>query len=255
MLTGAAAEARQLDQGYGRRRVLRGLDVVIRRGGVTGLVGPNGAGKTTLLSTLGTLRRPAGGTLEILGLDPARRRDRAAIRRRSGFLPQAFGYVPSFTVEEFVRYAGWLKGVSSQSLDRATSTAMARVNLHDVRGSTLGRLSGGMVRRTGIAAAIVNEPELLILDEPTSGLDPTQRMDFRDLVRRLGADGTVVLSTHLIEDVAATCEDVVVIRCGGIVFSGPTGDLARRAAAGSDRIAASSPLERGYAALVNTGRP
>jgi ABC-type multidrug transport system ATPase subunit len=243
----AAVETRQLVQRYGRRTVLPGVDLTIRAGGVTGLVGPNGAGKTTLLATISTLRRPAAGQLRVLGLDPTRRQHRAVVRRRSGFLPQTFGFVPSFTVEEFVGYACWLKGLRSRQLAAAVRTAVERVNLGAERRQAMGKLSGGMLRRAGIAAAIVHQPELLILDEPTVGLDPEQRMEFRALLRRLGKGGTVLLSTHLIEDVAATCGDVVVIRGGRIVFSGPTGELADRADPTGDT---GSPLERGYAALA-----
>jgi ABC-type multidrug transport system ATPase subunit len=243
-----AVEARGLVQRYGRRTVLPGVDLTIRSGGVTGLVGPNGAGKTTLLATISTLMRPAAGQLRTLGLDPVRRTERALIRRRSGFLPQSFGYVPSFTVEEFVGYACWLKGTRSRELAAAVHTAVERVNLEPERAKPMGKLSGGMLRRAGIAAAIVHQPDLLILDEPTVGLDPEQRMDFRALLRRLGEAGTVLLSTHLIEDIAATCTDVVVIRDGGIVFSGRTGELADRADPAST---VGSPLERGYAALAS----
>jgi ABC-type multidrug transport system ATPase subunit len=183
----------------------------------------------------------------VLGLDPARRVGRAAVRCRTGFLPQTFGYVPSFTVEEFVAYAGWLKGLSRARLDAAVRTAVERVNLGAERRKALGRLSGGMLRRVGIASAIVHEPELLLLDEPTAGLDPDQRMDFRALLGRLGERGTVLLSTHLIEDVAATCTDVVVIRDGAIVFSGRTSELAGR---GDPGATTGSALERGYAALA-----
>jgi ABC-type multidrug transport system ATPase subunit len=184
----------------------------------------------------------------VLGLDPAGRRDRAAVRRRSGFLPQSFGYVPTFTVEEFVGYACWLKGMGRRQLSAAVRTAIDRVNLGPERAKPMGKLSGGMLRRAGIAAAIVHQPELLILDEPTVGLDPEQRMDFRALLRRLGEAGTVLLSTHLIEDIAATCTDVVVIRDGSIVFSGRTGELADRA---DSTGIVGSPLERGYAALAS----
>jgi ABC-type multidrug transport system ATPase subunit len=243
----AAVEASGLVQRYGRHTVLDGVDLTIRSGGVTGLVGPNGAGKTTLLSMISTLRRPAGGQLRVLGLDPARRVGRAAVRRRTGFLPQTFGYVPSFTVEEFVAYAGWLKGLSGARLGTAVRTAVERVHLAAEGGKTLGRLSGGMLRRAGIASAIVHEPELLLLDEPTAGLDPDQRMDFRALLGRLGERGTVLLSTHLIEDVAATCTDVVVIRDGSIAFSGRTSALAGR---GDPTATAGSALERGYATLA-----
>lgn len=236
--------AEHLTQRYGRRTVISELDLCIRSG-VTGLVGPNGAGKTTLLSTLATLMLPADGRLKVLGLDPTVRSERREIRRNLGYLPQSFGYIPRFSVQEFVSYVAWLKGVASQKLDLLVADAINSVDLGSVRHQAMGKLSGGMLRRVGLASALVNTPQLLILDEPTVGLDPEQRVEFRNILRRLGENDTVLLSTHLIEDVAVTCSEVIVLGNGRVTFHGPTSHLSSIGEDG-EQLAGSSPLERGY---------
>jgi len=230
----------------GRRMAVDGLDLRLGRG-VHGLLGPNGAGKTTLIRSLATVLRPASGTLEVFGLPVSGRLDLRAPRRALGYLPQDFGYYKRFTVREFVEYVAWLKEVPKRDIPGAVQRAVERVGLADRADDRLKTLSGGMVRRAGIAQAIVNDPELLLLDEPTAGLDPGQRVRFRELVQELGADACVVVSTHLVEDVAAACSDVVLIAAGRLVFQGTPAELA--AAGGPDHVG-DSPIERGYSALL-----
>lgn len=224
----------------GRRMAVNGVDLSLGAG-VHGLLGPNGAGKTTLIRALATVLRPAGGDLDLLG--GAALRD---VRRRLGYLPQDFGFYRRFTVREFVEYMAWLKEMPKADIPGAVQRAIDRAGLTDRADSKLKTLSGGMVRRAGIAQAIVNDPAILLLDEPTAGLDPAQRMQFRQLLRELG-DTCVVVSTHLVEDVAAACTDVVLLNEGRVVFQGTTAGLQ---AAGTDDDAGDSPLERGYSALL-----
>ena len=225
----------------GRRMAVDGVDLSLGTG-VHGLLGPNGAGKTTLIRALATVLRPAAGELALLGGAPVRE-----VRRRLGYLPQEFGYYRRFTVREFVEYMAWLKEMPKAEIPGAVQRAIERVGLTDRADSRLKTLSGGMVRRAGIAQALVNDPSVLLLDEPTAGLDPAQRMDFRELLRSLAAEACVVVSTHLVEDVAAACTDVVLLDAGKVVFQGPTAALA---AAGSESDAGDSPMERGYTALL-----
>jgi ABC-2 type transport system ATP-binding protein len=234
----------------GRRCAVDGLD--LRLGvGVYGLLGPNGAGKTTLVRALATVLPPAGGELELLGV-PARGAARLrGVRRRLGYLPQEFGYYRRFTVREFVAYLAWLKEVPERDVPAAVQRAIDRVGLADRADDRMRTLSGGMVRRAGIAQAIVNDPAILLLDEPTAGLDPEQRVRFRELLRGLGADTCVVVSTHLVEDVAAACDSVVLVDAGRVAFRGTAAELA---AAGADGGAGDSPSERGYAALLDRHR-
>ncbi|ONI83806.1 ABC transporter ATP-binding protein [Saccharothrix sp. ALI-22-I] len=230
----------------GRKMAVDGLDLRLGRG-VHGLLGPNGAGKTTLIRSLATVLRPASGTLEVLGSPVSGRLDLRRLRRALGYLPQDFGYYKRFTVREFVEYMAWLKEMPKRDVPGAVQRAVERVGLADRADSRMKTLSGGMVRRAGIAQAIVNDPELLLLDEPTAGLDPGQRVRFRELLQQLGSDSCVVVSTHLVEDVAAACTDVVLVSGGKLVFQGTPDELA--AAGGPDDVG-DSPIERGYSALL-----
>ncbi|MGB3437515.1 MAG: ABC transporter ATP-binding protein [Actinophytocola sp.] len=228
----------------GRRMAVDGVDLSLTSG-VHGLLGPNGAGKTTLIRALATVLRPAGGELDLLG-----GADLRAVRRRLGYLPQEFGYYRRFTVREFVEYMAWLKEMPKASVPDAVQRAIERVGLTDRADDKLKTLSGGMVRRAGIAQAIVNDPAILLLDEPTAGLDPAQRMQFRTLLKEFAADTCVMVSTHLVEDVAAAWTDVLLLDAGRVVFQGAAGELAAK---GTDADAGDSPMERGYSAVLASG--
>jgi ABC-2 type transport system ATP-binding protein len=238
---------------FGRVEAVRGADLSAAPG-VSGLLGPNGAGKTTLLRIMATVISPTSGTVRILGRDPAAPAERREIRRRLGYLPQALGYYPNFTVTEFVEYFALLKEVPRSRAGKAAAEAIEQVGLGGRARSKLRSLSGGMLRRAGIAQAIVNDPLLLLLDEPTAGLDPQQRIEFRALLREIGERSTVVISTHLVEDVATACDHVATMLDGRIVFSGTTAELAALGQAHPVGPAGESPLERGYAAVVSGAR-
>jgi ABC-2 type transport system ATP-binding protein len=239
-----------LTRRFGPVTAVAGVD--LRTGpGVFGLLGPNGAGKTSLLRMMATAVPPSAGRLRLLGRDPGRYGPCREIRRRLGYLPQNPGFYPGFTVTEFVEYFALLKEVPPARIRAAVATAIDRVELGDRRKARLRTLSGGMLRRAGIAQAIVNEPELLLLDEPTAGLDPQQRVTFRALLRDLGQRATVVVSTHLVEDVAAACADVALMDRGRIVFQGTPDALAARAG-GQDP--GDTPMERGYSAVLAQAR-
>ena len=243
-------EIAELTRRFGRNQAVAGVDLVADKG-VFGLLGPNGAGKTSLLRMMATVIPPSSGTVRLLGRDPADSEQRREVRRRLGYLPQSLGYYPGFTVAEFVEYFALLKDMAPSRVPRAVAAAIERVELGDRAKSKLRTLSGGMLRRVGIAQAIVNEPELLLLDEPTAGLDPEQRMSFRALLRDFGARATVVVSTHLVEDVGAACSDVALMNQGRIVFRGSPDELRSR---GEGYGAGDSPLERGYSAVLAGAR-
>jgi ABC-type multidrug transport system ATPase subunit len=236
------------------RRVdaVRGADLTIGTG-VFGLLGPNGAGKTTLLRVLATVTAPTSGTVRLLDCDPASPAGRREIRRRLGYLPQTLGYYPSFTVTEFVEYFALLKEVPRPRVAAAVAAAIGQVGLSERARSKLRTLSGGMLRRAGIAQAIVNDPLLLLLDEPTAGLDPQQRVEFRALLREMGERATVIVSTHLVEDVSAACDHLALMSDGRIAFHGTPAELAARG--GDGHSAGDSPLERGYTAILAEARP
>jgi len=240
-----------LTRRFGRTQAVAGVDLSAGPG-VLGLLGPNGAGKTSLLGMMATVIPPSSGRLRLLGRDPGGYGPRREIRRRLGYLPQNLGYYPSFTVAEFVEYFALLKEMPSARVPAAVATAIERTGLGDKARARLRTLSGGMLRRAGIAQAIVNEPELLLLDEPTAGLDPEQRVSFRALLRECGEHATVVVSTHLVEDVGAACSEVALMNQGKIVFHGIPAELIARAD-GTD-AAGDAPLERGYSAVLAAAR-
>ncbi|MFF3469247.1 ABC transporter ATP-binding protein [Streptomyces sp. NPDC001984] len=239
-----------LTRRFGAVQAVAGVDLQAGPG-VFGLLGPNGAGKTSLLRMMATAIPPSSGGLRLLGRDPGSYRPRCEIRRRLGYLPQNPGYYPGFTVAEYVEYFALLKEMPPARIRAAVATAVDRVGLGDRSRAKLRTLSGGMLRRAGIAQAIVNEPELLLLDEPTAGLDPEQRVSFRALLRELGQRATVVVSTHLVEDVATACAEVALMDQGRIVFQGTPAGLTAR---GDEQDAGDTPIERGYSAVLAQAR-
>lgn len=238
-------EAVGLTQGYGRQVVVSNIDFSLDSG-IYGLLGPNGAGKSTLLRTLATVMPPLRGEMRICGNRVRSMSDVRLTRRSIGYLPQHFGYFGEFTVYEFVRYCAWLRELPMSEARKATLRAISEVHLADRKDTKLKKLSGGMLRRCGLAQAIVGDPPILLLDEPTVGLDPAQRLEFRELIRSL-KNATVILSTHLVEDVAAVCDEAIVMAEGRFLFRGPPTALAEAATPGA---AGDTALERGYTAVL-----
>jgi len=244
-------ELSDITRKFGRNTAVDGVSLDVGPG-VFGLLGPNGAGKTSLLRMLATVLPPSSGQLRLLDRDPASPAPRREIRRRLGYLPQNLGYYPSFTVVEFVEYFALLKEMPPHLVTKAVAAAVEKVDLGSKAKARLRTLSGGMLRRVGIAQAIVNEPELLLFDEPTAGLDPEQRVAFRALMRDFGQTATVVVSTHLVEDVGAACSEVALMSDGKIVFRGTPAELTARGVAGQG--VGDAPLERGYTAILAAAR-
>ncbi|RIV37379.1 ATP-binding cassette domain-containing protein [Micromonospora radicis] len=235
-----------LAQRYGRRNVFRNLDVVVPRG-VTVLLGPNGAGKTTLLHTIVGLKRPVAGNLHVLGRDVLRRGGLRAVAARIGFLPQTVSHYPGYTVRDSVGYAAWLKGVPERDIGVKVDRALRLMNLSGRAASRMGSLSGGLLRRAGIAQAIVHEPALLILDEPAAGLDPQQRIELRRVLRKVADTATVLVSTHVVDDARHVADTLIVLNEGSVVFTGTVAGLEGLARTGTD---GDSDLERGYLAAL-----
>ena len=215
---------------FSRRRALDGVDMELEPG-ITGLLGPNGAGKTTLLRIVATVLPTDAGRVDVLGHDPQAADGRLAIRRRLGYLPQELGLYPRFTAFEFVDYVAILKEFTDR---RARHDEVRRVlnlvDLESVAHQRIKALSGGMRRRVGLAQALLGDPDVLVLDEPTTGLDPEQRLRFRELVSAIGEQRTVLLSTHLTEDIAVLGGRVVVLHDGRVRFDGHPRELAGLAA-------------------------
>ncbi len=206
---------------------LDGVDLSIGAG-LFGLLGPNGAGKSTLMRILCTLLQPSEGTATVFGHDVVG--ERRAVRSRLGYLPQEFGAWRLHRVEEVVDTLARLSGVSDRADRRARVDAVLdSVGLGEVAHRKVKKLSGGMTRRLGIAQALIHEPQLLIVDEPTVGLDPEERIRFRQLMTTLGRERTIILSTHIVADLGAGCNDLALLDSGAVVFRGSPSALLDRA--------------------------
>jgi len=213
----------------GKGPALDGLDLLVPTG-MFGLLGANGAGKTTLMRILAGLLRPTAGEVRIGGYDVTTRPGRQAVQRVLGYLPQDLGVYPDLSAREFLDYVGLLKGIDDRATRRRrVGELLEVVGLTADADRRLRGYSGGMRRRVGIAQALLADPRLLIVDEPTAGLDPEERIRFRTLLSQLAGERTVLLSTHIVDDIAQTCRELAVLAKGRLVFRGTVDDLTRRA--------------------------
>ena len=191
--------------------------------GIYGLLGANGAGKTTLMRMVCGILKPTSGTITFDGIDVSEERYRSML----GYLPQDFGYYPEFTGEDFLLYMAALKGMRKPQARRKTVELLKLVSLHDVAKKKIKTYSGGMKQRLGIAQALLNQPKLLVLDEPTAGLDPKERVRFRDLIKDLGKDSIVLLSTHIVSDIEHIADDILMMKSGQLIYQGKWTDKSR----------------------------
>ena len=195
--------------------------------GMFGLLGPNGAGKSTLMRTLATLQDADAGTATLGDIDVLR--DKDAVRRRLGYLPQDFGVYPKVSAEDMLDHLARLKGIVPRSVRRDVVAGLLRqTNLYDVRKKALGGFSGGMRQRFGIAQALIGNPRLVIVDEPTAGLDPEERVRFHNLLAEIGENVIVILSTHIVSDVSDLCAEMAIIDKGRVLLTGRPLELTRR---------------------------
>jgi ABC-type multidrug transport system ATPase subunit len=213
----------------GKGPALDGLDLLVPTG-MFGLLGANGAGKTTLMRILAGLLRPTSGEVRIGGYDVTTRAGRQSVQRVLGYLPQDLGVYPDLSAREFLDYVGLLKGIDDRTTRRRrVGELLEVVALTADADRRLRGYSGGMRRRVGIAQALLADPRLLIVDEPTAGLDPEERIRFRTLLSQLAGERTVLLSTHIVDDIAQTCRELAVLAKGRLVFRGTVDDLTRHA--------------------------
>jgi ABC-2 type transport system ATP-binding protein len=251
MSSPVALEAHGLSKTYGTLRAVDALDLEVPTVIVLGFLGPNGAGKTTAIRVLTTILRPSAGTFAVAGVPQSRP---AEIRQRIGVLPESAGYPERQTGAEFIRYHARLFGHSRASARAAAHSLLEEVGLAERAHSLIGRYSRGMRQRLGLARALVNDPEVVFLDEPTLGLDPAGQRQVLELVRRIAAErgATVLLSTHLLDEVEDVCTRVVILNRGRVVAEGTVAEVARRAAAPRQARLHVAPelTERALAALA-----
>ena len=199
---------------YGDTVALQQVDLTLGPG-VYGLLGPNGAGKTTLMRIMTDLLAPSTGRVLLDGQDIAVMG--AAFRKKLGYLPQDFGVYPNFTAEQFLLYIARLKGLSKFEAKRQTDDLLHMVGLEDKKQKKLKGFSGGQRQRVGIAQALLGDPEILVLDEPTAGLDPEERIRFRGIISDLSQQKLVLLSTHIVSDLEAVANEIILLRKGVVL--------------------------------------
>ena len=208
---------------FGAQRALNGVSLTLDRGEVVGLLGPNGAGKSTLMRLITGYLPPTEGRVEVCGFDvmdvPLE------TKRRVGYLPERNPVHEDMYVREYLQFVAGVHGVKDKA--QRVASVIEEVGLTPEVHKQIGQLSKGYRQRVGLAQALIHDPEVLILDEPTSGLDPNQLVDIRALIRRLGQDRTVILSTHIMQEVEAMCDRVVLIRLGNIVADAPLADFVK----------------------------
>ncbi|MDX2092554.1 MAG: ATP-binding cassette domain-containing protein [Kofleriaceae bacterium] len=207
-----AIECRDLAKSYGSLRALSGVRFAVSPGEVIGLLGPNGAGKTTLMKILTGVLEPDAGEVRVCGIDVVA--DPLAAQRRIGYLPESAPLYGEMLVQEYLEMMAAMRGVAPSQRRARTLEVIRATGLADRVVQPVATLSKGYRQRVGLAQAIIHEPELLILDEPTTGLDPAQIVEIRDLIKRLSQKTTVLLSTHILSEVEATCDRVLVIMQG-----------------------------------------
>lgn len=227
MSASPAVHAKGLTKRYGDAVAVDSVELRVERGEVFGLLGPNGAGKTTTILMLLGLTEPTSGRVEVLGLDPVR--DALAVKRRTGYVPDDVGFYDAMTARENLRYTGRLNRLSDEEISDRAEDVLAAVDLVERADDRVGTFSRGMRQRLGIADALLKEPQLLILDEPTIAIDPEGVQEILGLIRALPSERgvTVLLSSHLLQQVQAVCDRIGIFVDGRMVATGSIDELAR----------------------------
>src|SRR2546428_2111499 len=219
-------EVENLTKRYGRTTAVDGVSFRVQKGEILGFLGPNGAGKTTTMRILTCYLPPTEGTARVAGYDVFQ--SPLEVKRRVGYIPETPPLYPDMDVDGFLDFCAKIKGVPSASRKAKIDEAVEKTRIGDVRRKLIGQLSKGYRQRVGLAQAILANPDVLILDEPTAGLDPKQIIETRELIKSLGGDHTIVLSTHILPEVSMTCGRVVIINKGKVVAEDTPENLTRR---------------------------
>jgi len=239
-------EVDALCKDYGAQHAVNGVSFKVKRGEIVGFLGPNGAGKTTTMRILTGFLKATSGTARIGGIDVAE--DRLAAQKLIGYLPESAPLYDDMMVKDFLDYIAELRGIPADKAKARQRTICERCGLLTVLGKDIGQLSKGFRQRVGLAQAMLHDPDLLILDEPTSGLDPNQIVEIRELIKDLGREKTVILSTHILPEVQATCDRIIIINEGKLVADDTPAALSEGDAGAVIHVVAKgingSPLDR-----------
>ena len=208
---------------YGQQAAVKDITFEINTGEIVGFLGPNGAGKSTTMKMITTYLTPSAGKVEVNGMDTEE--NSIEVRKKIGYLPEQNPLYLDMNVLDYLEYAAQLESVPKENIGKAVKNMVDVCGLGDVQHKDIGELSKGFKQRVGLAQAMIHDPEVLILDEPTSGLDPNQIIEIRKLIKKLGKQKTLVLSTHILQEVEATCDRVLIINKGEIVADGTPDSL------------------------------
>jgi len=222
--SGALIQFQSVSKNYGAFHALRDVSFEVKEGEIVGFLGPNGAGKTTAMRILSGFFPPTSGRIFVNGVDMSKHPHKA--KRAIGYLPETVSLYPDMKVVEYLRFVARLKGVPAHELDGHVRSKMSFCGLIENGHRLIGRLSKGYRQRVGLAQALIADPPVLVLDEPTTGLDPTQIKEIRELIRALGQNRAVILSTHILPEVSIVCSRVMMINQGKILASGTVPELA-----------------------------
>jgi ABC-2 type transport system ATP-binding protein len=215
----------KLSKNYGEYSAVKEISFTADSGQVVGFLGPNGAGKTTTIRMLSTFIPPSSGTAIVAGYDVKKESDK--VREKIGYLPETPPLYDDMTVKEYLVFVAKLKNVASKKVKVSVANSIERCFLQEVQNKLCGTLSKGYKQRVGLAQAIIHDPEVIILDEPTSGLDPKQIIEIRSLIKELGQNKTVLLSTHILPEVSSVCTKVVVVNKGRVVVEGTLSEITK----------------------------
>ncbi|MGB0211462.1 ABC transporter ATP-binding protein [Algiphilus sp.] len=244
--------ARGLTRRYGPTVAVDGLDLTLRKGEILGLLGPNGAGKSTTMKMLTGCLAPSAGSVQIRGQDPFARPE--AAKRHLGYMPEVPPVYPELTVDEYLRFAARLHGVPRGDRAEALARAKTACGLDDMGRRLIGNLSKGYQQRTGLAQAIIHNPDVIVLDEPTVGLDPIQIREIRALVTDLGREHSVLLSSHILPEIQAVCDRVMIIAGGRVVYADSMAEAMRASFSSVIIGLREPPPENELLALADVGR-
>ncbi|MBX7246469.1 MAG: ABC transporter ATP-binding protein [Candidatus Sumerlaeaceae bacterium] len=224
-----------ITKSYGPTRALKGVSFSINKGEIVGFLGPNGAGKSTTMKILTCYMPADSGTATVAGYDVFD--NSLEVRRAIGYLPESAPLYYDMSVVDFLKFVGGIRGIRGEKLRKRTREVVLQTGLQGAVGKNIGELSKGYRQRVGLAQALIHEPDILVLDEPTSGLDPNQIKEIRDLIRDIGKEKTVILSTHILPEVTATCDRAIIISDGRVVASGTPQELMARSKGANNVVA------------------
>ena len=219
-------EIQNLTKKIGSNTILNNLSISVRKGEILGFLGPNGAGKTTTMKIITSFWKPSEGRVLVDGIEVAE--NSMATRAKIGYLPETVPLYEDMKVKEYLKFAAEIRRIPKEKMKEKIKSAVEKCGLKEVYDRPIDELSKGFRQRIGLAQAIIHEPEILILDEPTTGLDPNQIAEIRDLIKKLGQEKTVIFSTHILQEVAAVCDRVIIINKGKIAGAGTPDELMKK---------------------------